>query len=71
MDRDRTNRVINPQELQQVQAPDHHTASNQADEEGTYRINPVTRTGNGNQSSQETVDRQAQVPLLRANVGVE
>ena len=68
VNRNRADRIVNAQLFQQVDAEHDDHASDDAEKNRARRANPVAWAGDGDQSSQEAVRREASVPLLARHV---
>src|SRR5207302_6617121 len=64
VDGPRTDRIVDPQILEQVDAEDDDHTGNRADTDRAERRHPVARTRNRDESREEAGDRDARVVLL-------
>jgi hypothetical protein len=72
VNRNRADGVVDAQIFEQVDSPDHDDSGADTDEERAFRSNPVTGTGDRDQSGQEPVHRQSEVPFaLGFDVGIK
>jgi hypothetical protein len=67
----RADRIIDAEILERVDSPDDDESAADADEKRANRIYPVTGAGDCNETGQESVGREREIPLLRSNIGVD
>src|ERR1700687_2845953 len=63
MYRDRADRIVDAQVLEQIDTPGHHESRDDSEQERAFRIDPVARTGDRDESGQEAVNRQREIPF--------